>query len=406
MIYFQLICWPHQTMNPLLSNKHSCTLCSTATTLYQRRPTSAPKMSSSDEGTLLATCDSPTHLDDPAFVLTVLRFWGGRKWPDKELRDEERNMWNHSVSLHSHLYVLHLRVKLPSGDANDRGGCYHISPSDICTRTHTCRDSATSCGGVHVFTSCSIALFISQSSCHGSSPFSLSVSPFLSPCNLTRSTLVSCLLANTDCSRPGLDFPVLSSPLFGFIFQSISTPTPHSLTLRFSPPPYPLFAGLISKNMCVFRKHTSLMFALLSLLKYQAVFLFPTSDWFIFLLLFSHCHCGTWQVWCTFHSRLSKSTKNISVQVHGEIIFVSEYWIIRLIFSVFPCKRRKRNQILFKTVYLCYWNLVINMRTCHNHNTLSVQVLLKVKTHFCSDLTFILGNYLKTHLSRLENDKQ
>lgn len=36
--------------------------------------------------------------------------------------------------------------------------------------------------------------------------------PFLSPCNLTLSTLVSCLLANTDCSRPGTRFSCLNLP--------------------------------------------------------------------------------------------------------------------------------------------------------------------------------------------------
>lgn len=60
------------------------------------------------------------------------------------------------------VWVLHLRLKLHFTDTNDRGGCYHISSSDICTQTHnTCKGSfATSCGCVHVFTSCSIVLYL------------------------------------------------------------------------------------------------------------------------------------------------------------------------------------------------------------------------------------------------------
>lgn len=65
--------------------------------------------------------------------------------------------------------------------------------------------------------------------------------PSLSPCNSTLSTLISRLLANRDCSRPGLDFPVLTSPLLCFIFQSISTPTPHPLTLMCFSSPIPSF---------------------------------------------------------------------------------------------------------------------------------------------------------------------
>lgn len=119
---------------------------------------------------------------------------------------------------------------------------------------YTCKDSATSCGCVHVFTSCSIALFTSQSSCHGSSPFSFSVSPPLpppstflpstflpsTPCNLTLSTLVSCLFANTDCSRLGLDFPVLTSSLL-YLSEYLNTHSPftHSLALMCFSSPIP-----------------------------------------------------------------------------------------------------------------------------------------------------------------------
>lgn len=123
----------------------------------------------------------------------------------------------------SHLRrALHLRLKLPFGDTNDRGGCYHIAPSDICTHTHTpARTLATSCGCVHVFTSCSITLFLPvvvQLLLSPSLPLS---PPFLYPCNSTLPTLVSRLLANTDCLRPGLDFPVLTSLLVRFISHSI-----------------------------------------------------------------------------------------------------------------------------------------------------------------------------------------
>ena len=100
-------------------------------------------------------------------------------------------------------------------------------------------------------------LFISQPSCHGSSPSPLSVSPFPSPCNLTLSTLVSCLVANTDCSRLGLDFPVLASPLLRFIFQSISTPTPYSLThshVFLLPHTLPIFVWFL--RTCVFLANT------------------------------------------------------------------------------------------------------------------------------------------------------
>lgn len=187
----------------------------------------------------------------------------------------------HAFSLTS-VCVLHLRLKLPSGDANDSGGCYHMSPSDICALTHTCKDSCyflwlRAC--VHLLLDRSVYLPVVMSQLLSLLFFCLP--PFLPPCNLTPSTLVSCLLANRDCSRLGLDFPVLTSPLFCFIFQSISTPTPHSLTHAascVSPPPCSPFSCVISKNMCVFRKLIPLIFPLLSLLKSQTVFLFPTSD--------------------------------------------------------------------------------------------------------------------------------
>lgn len=192
------------------------------------------------------------------------------------------------------VHLLHLTAKLPLSDANDRDGCYHISPFRHLHRrappqTHTpARTLATSCGCVHVLTSCSIALFISQPSCHGSTPFSLSVSPFLSPCNLTLSTLVSCLFANTDCSRPGLDFPVLTSPLLYLIFQCISTPTPHPLThscVFVLPRTLPIFVWFL--RTCVFLENIppSCSFGCCLFLNLRLFFLFPTSDWFPYPLL-------------------------------------------------------------------------------------------------------------------------
>lgn len=164
-------------------------------------------------------------------------------------------------------------MKLPLGDANDSDGCHHRHRRAP-PQTHTpARTLATSCGCVHVLTSCSVYLPAVMSQLH--SLLSLAVSPFLSPCNFTLSTLVSCLFANTDCSRPGLDFPVLTSPLLYLylsVYLNTHSPSSHSL-LCVCPPPYSPYFCVISKNMCVFRKHTSLMFLrLLSLLKSQTVF--------------------------------------------------------------------------------------------------------------------------------------
>lgn len=186
----------------------------------------------------------------------------------------------------SHLRrALHLRLKLPFGDTNDRGGCYHIAPSDICTHTHTCKDSCyflwlRAC--VHLLLDHAVSPSRRATAPLPSLPLS---PPFLYPCNSTLPTLVSRLLANTDCLRPGLDFPVLTSLLVRFISHSIWTPTPHPLSLMcFSSPVPSFFSCAISKNICVFRKHATLAFLLLSLLKSRTLFLFPTSDWFLFVL--------------------------------------------------------------------------------------------------------------------------
>lgn len=137
---------------------------------------------------------------------------------------------------HTSVRILLRRVKLPFGDANDRAACHHISPSDICTHTHL----QGLCYFLWLRACVHLLLVFSLLSPnrHVTSllPPLLPSSPFLSPCNFTLSTLVSCLLANTDCLRPGLDFPVFTSPLLCFIFQSISTPTPHSLTHMFPLP--------------------------------------------------------------------------------------------------------------------------------------------------------------------------
>lgn len=53
---------------------------------------------------------------------------------------------------------------------------------------------------------------ISQSSCDCSSPFSSAVSPFLSPCNLTLSTLVSRLLGKQRLLAAGTRFSCLNLP--------------------------------------------------------------------------------------------------------------------------------------------------------------------------------------------------
>lgn len=193
----------------------------------------------------------------------------------------------------AHLCVVHLSVKLPFGDANDRGNCYHISPSNICTHTPTHTHAHTHLQGflllpVFVCMCSPLALFISQSSCHCSySPFSFSVSPFLSPCNSTLSPLVSCHLANTDCSRSGLDFPVLTSSLVCFLSLSISLhPLPiHSLSCVLLP--HTLLFLVWFLRTCVFLENIPPSCSLLSLLKSRTFFLFQTSDLFLFLLLLS-----------------------------------------------------------------------------------------------------------------------
>lgn len=170
--------------------------------------------------------------------------------------------------------VLHLRLKLHFTDTNDRGGSYHISSSDICIRTHR-HLQGLFC--YFLWLRACVHLMLDRAippSRHATAllPSLLLPPPYFSPCNLTLSALVSRLHTNRDCSRPGLDFPVLTSPLLCFICQEYLHTHSSSTHSCFSPPPYPPFSCEISKNMCVFRKHTSLMFPLLSLLKSHTFF--------------------------------------------------------------------------------------------------------------------------------------
>lgn len=104
--------------------------------------------------------------------------------------------------------------------------------------------------------------------------------PLLPPLPVTQRRLLPFHVssADRDCSRLGLDFPVSSLPSSSPLsFTSRRPLLIHSFSCV-SPPPEPHSSCVISKNMRVFRKRTSLPHPLLSLDKSRTFFLFPTSD--------------------------------------------------------------------------------------------------------------------------------
>lgn len=154
---------------------------------------------------------------------------------------------------HTSVHFLHLRVKLPFGDANDRGGCYPQTSAHTRKRIHLqgLGDFLWLRACVHLLLYRCLppslhvmaplpSLFLSPPP--PSSPSTFLPSTFLpsTPCNLTLSTLVSCLFANTDCSRLGLDFPVLTSSLL-YLSEYLNTHSPftHSLALMCFSSPIP-----------------------------------------------------------------------------------------------------------------------------------------------------------------------
>lgn len=154
---------------------------------------------------------------------------------------------------HTSVHFLHLRVKLPFGDANDRGGCYPQTSAHTRKRIHLqgLGDFLWLRACVHLLLYRSVYLPVFMSWLLSllffcppppSSPSTFLPSTFLpsTPCNLTLSTLVSCLFANTDCSRLGLDFPVLTSSLL-YLSEYLNTHSPftHSLALMCFSSPIP-----------------------------------------------------------------------------------------------------------------------------------------------------------------------
>lgn len=127
---------------------------------------------------------------------------------------------------------------------------------------------------------------ISQSSCDCSSPFSSAVSPFPSPCNWTLSTLVSHLLADKDCQQPGLDFPILKTlRRGGYLSEYLNThsSSTHSHVCLL---PHTLLFLMWFLRTCVFLENIPPSCSFYCLFaNLIPVFLFPTSDWFLFLLL-------------------------------------------------------------------------------------------------------------------------
>lgn len=135
-----------------------------------------------------------------------------------------------------------------------------------------------------MFSSCSIASFPPILLWLLLSPLFAVPPPFLPPGNSTRSTPVSRLLADRDCLRPGLDFPVSASPLLLYLaYLDTHSSSTHS---HVSHLPHNLTPPVWFLRMCVFLENAHLPCALCCYFtNLAAFFLFTTSDWFLFLLL-------------------------------------------------------------------------------------------------------------------------
>lgn len=172
--------------------------------------------------------------------------FGRNCWPVWEQRERVNKVWNRSISIASLSYLFSISRwnSLFATLMTEATATTSLPP----TSAHTPTQALTHLQGLSCYflwlRACSPlarSYCFYQFSFDCSSAFSSSVSPYLSPCNSTLSALVSRLLADGDCSRPGLDFPVLTSFLCALSFGIISTPTPHPVTLKCFSSPIPSF---------------------------------------------------------------------------------------------------------------------------------------------------------------------